>query len=143
MAAIQRVSMTVDATQFVCGKPRTRAALSNGSLLPAGVDGRSAAARRFRDLVMELSKEVLGEAEGELSAAQTVLVKQCSLVTIRVEALQADAVSGAVIDDNDLVRLTGALARAFTALAKMRAGKPKHAAPSIAEHFARKRANVS
>lgn len=134
--------MSTDIPQFVTGSPRVRAAISNGSLLPAGVDGRSAIARRFRDLVQELTKEVAGEAGGELSAAELVLLKQAALVAIRTETLQTEAVSGVSIDDNDLVRLTGALARVFTALAKVRGSKPRAKVPSIAEHFAKKRAQA-
>jgi hypothetical protein len=131
--------MSLDATTFVERPRRTRAALSNGSLLPPGVDGRSSSARRWKDLVEEFSQE-LG---GELSAAEVILVKQCALVALRVEQLQADAVSGAEINDSDIVRYSNATARLFTALAKQRASKPKSAVPSIAEHFAKKRAAAS
>jgi len=122
--------------------PRARARISNGSLLP-GVDGRSAAARRFRDLVAEFGRE-LGQGEPlsvrALSSAEVALVRQAAAITVRAEALQADIVSGAAIDDSNVVRLTNAACRILLAITRARKGKPKNALPSIAEHFAKKRA---
>jgi hypothetical protein len=131
---------SIEALQLADPKLRHRAAVTNGSLLLPGADGRSAMARRWKDLVELLKKEVSPDGD-ELTTPQMILVKQAALVALRIEQLQADAVSGADISDDDIVRLSNALSRLFTALAKQWAGKPK-STPSIAEHFARKRASA-
>ena len=94
-------------------------------------------ARRWRDLIALLSREVTDE--GELSTQQMLLVRQAALLALRIEQLQADAVSGVDVSDDNLVRLSNALSRLLTALAKQRSGKPRCALPTIAQHFEAKR----
>jgi hypothetical protein len=70
----------------------------------------------LRPLTRELQN---GEA---LSVAEQALIRQAAAITVRVEALQADIVSGAAIDDAELVRLTNALHRLLSPLLKRRKG---------------------
>jgi hypothetical protein len=125
MATEVRVSMSLDCAEFVDRPPRARAALTNGSLLPAGVDGRSATARRFRDLLAQLSREV-GNGEA-LSVREQALIRQAAAIMVRIEALQASIVSGDPVDDDAIVRLSNVAHRLLSAVAsahKQQATKP-------------------
>ncbi len=136
VAASERVSMSNDPATKDSRKGRSRTAPWH-RMLPA-TDLRSAPARRFRFLIGELSRHL---ADGEpLSVLEDALVKQAAGCILQSEKLQAAVVTGGAVDTNAIVRLTNASARILTAIAKLRDGKPKHAAPTLAEHFARKRA---
>lgn len=91
-----------------------RSAVTNGTRLLAGVDGRSAIARRYRDLYLAFADELGGLAA--LSAADLTLVRATTACALRAEHLQAEIVRGAAIDSNELVRLNNSLARSITAL---------------------------
>jgi len=78
-----------------------------------------------------------------------VLVRQAAAITIRVEILQADIVTGAAVDDETIVRYHNALTRILDQLRgtrrrehKIKTGRPpsKDLAGSIAEHFALRKA---
>jgi hypothetical protein len=64
---------------------KVRAALSNGSaLLLRHVDGRLPWARRLRDLVADH----VSDLGGDLSTAETVLVKRAAMLTLQLEMLE-------------------------------------------------------
>jgi hypothetical protein len=83
--------------------------------LPAGIDGRTSTARRFRDLVTELSIE-LGKGR-QLTAGNRNSIRQVAAIQLRLEQLQARVVAGGDGVDNDaLIRLSSESRRAFAAL---------------------------
>jgi trimethylamine:corrinoid methyltransferase-like protein len=84
-----------------------RAAITNGSKWLSGVDMRSAQARRFKDLVRAFTAD-LG---GNLSTAETAMVRQAAALTVRAEAIQAELVRGDKVSDEELVRITNAVQR--------------------------------
>jgi hypothetical protein len=91
----------------------TRAKISNSLYaLPDGVDGRSAVARRFRDVVRETLKAV-GIPEAELNPVTREQIRTVGLLQIRLEALQARALTGEIGAKSELaiVRLANSLAR--------------------------------
>lgn len=122
------------------GSPRQwRSAITNGAL-PNGIDGRSAIGRRYRDLIAEFSHELAGG--DPLSHAELILVRQASAIVARLETLQSDIVNGAVVVDDEFVRLSNASVRILTKLERQRQAKqPKGRAPSkstvesVADHF--------
>ncbi len=101
--------------------PTNRSAVSNGTKLLDGIDGRSPTARRFRDLVQAFQAEF----GGALSEADKLLVRQAAALTIRAEQLQADLVNGLPVDADALIRLTGTANRILGSInAKSRKRKP-------------------
>lgn len=74
-------------------KPEGRSRVSNGkALFIEGVDGRTHLARRFRDIVAEMSGD-LGGAE-YLSEAQRQLIRRCAMLSVTCEAMEAKAIAG-------------------------------------------------
>ena len=89
----------------------------------AGVDGRSASARRFRDLVADLTTEHAGDRD--LSTAETGAIRQAAALLLRAEQLQVAIVKGETVDSDTLIRLSGEARRALDVLKKRGAkGKP-------------------
>lgn len=112
--------------------PRARAAVSNGRHLLPGIDGRSAPARRYRDLVTDLAGD-LGGAEA-LSAAEAAMVRQAAALIVRGELIQARIVNGETVDDEEATRVANAAARILNALRVKR--RKREAVPSLAQHIA-------
>ena len=108
--------MSAGHSEFISTNRRTRSALTNGSLLPRGLDGRSAPARRYRDLILQFSHGIAGERGAPLNPAELALVKQAAAITVRAEALQADIVRGKPVSDEDVVRLSNSAIRILTAV---------------------------
>jgi hypothetical protein len=101
----------------------TRAAITNGTHMLPGIDGRSAPARRYRDLVADLAADLGGEAA--LTNAEMALVRQAAATTMRAEQLQAAIVRGEPVASDELVRLSNASARILVALRGKRQAKTK------------------
>ena len=66
----------------------SKSKVSNGTRLLAGVDGRSATFRRFRDLVADLIRE----QDRDLSISEIGLIRSAAALLVRSEELQAAAV---------------------------------------------------
>lgn len=101
--------MSAPRTTNAKAPPTTRSAVSNGSRMLAGVDGRSAAARRYKDL-----RESFAEGKGgfaNLGEADKMLCSQAAGLSLRVETLNAALVRGEPVDEEELVRVTNALVR--------------------------------
>ena len=73
-----------------------------------GVDGRSPAARRFRDLVRAYEAEF--EVTTELDRG---LIRQVVLLVLRSEQLQAAVVNGDAVDTDILTNLSGQIRRSL------------------------------
>jgi hypothetical protein len=111
--------MSVEAATIATPLPATRSRLSNGSSLFLGkVDGRSALARRQRDL----QRAYAAELGGTLTTAQMARVAQVAALQVRAEQLQAAIANGDPIRDEDLVRVTNALRREIADLGLGRNG---------------------
>lgn len=81
-----------------------RSALSNGSrILPKGIDGRSAEARRWKDVYRDAMDRTGGRCEQACRSYASLVVER--------EAFDADIAQGYVIDRWELVRLTNAIDR--------------------------------
>ena len=100
-----------------------RSKVSNGSrILPYG-DGRSASARRFRDLVEVISND-LGGGE-HLSEAQRQLVRRASLLSAESERLEAQwARSEKDFDVATYALLTNCLRRVCETVGLQRVARP-------------------
>jgi hypothetical protein len=112
---------------------RQRSRITNGSKLVAAVDGRSAEARRYKDVAWNLADD-LGGAAG-LTEAQRALVRQVAAMTVQSEKLQGAVLRGEMVDVEQLTRLSNALSRMLHRLS-LRKPRAKPTSP-LAEHFAR------
>jgi hypothetical protein len=115
---------------------KTRSAISNGKRMLPGVDGRSPAARRYRDLVADFTRDLGGAA---LSAAEVALIRQAAALMVRAEALQAAIIRGETVDDETAVRLTNAATRVLTAISG-RKRKREPASQTLDEYVAARKA---
>jgi hypothetical protein len=126
-------------TAIVERPSRSRSALSNGSRLhPRNVDGRSSAARRFRDLVLSFA-EGLGGAD-RLSEAEKALCRTAAGITVELERHQAAAASGCEVDAETLTRLANSQARVLAAL---RRGKTSPRPEGLRDRLAGRYAGAS
>ena len=102
-----------------------------GTRLPR-VDHRSAAARRFRDVVNSLEAELGG---GDLSPADRSLVKQAAALVLQAEHMQAAIAGGEQIDTDSFIRISSEARRALNEL-RARAVKNKPAGhDALTEHL--------
>jgi hypothetical protein len=116
----------------------TRSQITNRPLRLRGLDGRSGSGRRRRDLI-EAFAEALGGRQG-LSDVRMIDVRRAAELVAVAEEARAEALKqgGASVDLNTLVKLEGMADRATRKLGIKAPDKP--AAPSLAEHVARKAA---
>jgi hypothetical protein len=110
-----------------------RSAVTNGSKLLVGIDGRSPTARRFRDLVQAFKAEI----GGDLSETEQAMIKTAASLAIQAEMMQADIVNGKPSNTDDLIRLSSEVRRILAEIAG-KAGKRKPAVPRIAEYLAQR-----
>jgi hypothetical protein len=73
--------------------PTNRSRISNGRALLEGIDGRSALARRYRDVVAAVAQDQGG--------ADLQLIRRFAAVSCLAEQLEARLVSGQAIDINE------------------------------------------
>ena len=118
----------------------TRSAVSNGSRLHGGeVDGRTADARRFRDITAEIASD-LGGSDG-MSEAQRQLVRRAAMLSVQGEKMEADAIAGGAIDLDAFGALSDRLSRLFARLGVKRVARDvPDLATYIAAHAAREAA---
>jgi hypothetical protein len=97
---------------FNAGRATTRNEISNRSRLLPNVDGRNAAARRFRDICAAYE----AEAGGNVTEVERDLIRQAAGFTLRAEQLQAAIVRGEAVDNDELIRLSSTAKRLLEAI---------------------------
>jgi hypothetical protein len=102
----------------------------------AGVDGRSAEARRYRDLAMSFADDLGGAAV--LTEAQRALVFQAAALVVQSEALNGAMIRGESVDVEQQTRVANALGRTLNRLGIRKRPSP---APTIAEYLAARKAD--
>jgi trimethylamine:corrinoid methyltransferase-like protein len=115
--------------------PTVRSRITNGKDLLANVDGRTADARRYRDLAASLADDLGGASS--LTEAQRALVRQAAAMLVQSERLQSAVVRGELVDVEQLTRLANAATRILTRLGVKR--ERPDTTPTIAEIAARHR----
>lgn len=89
---------------------KARSRISNHTdLLPEIVDGRSSAARRFRDLVSAYLSDQGGL--GQCSEVKIGLLRRLAAVTVQAEILEARMVNGEEVDVGTLCTLASTTVR--------------------------------
>jgi hypothetical protein len=97
-------------------------------------DGRSAGARRFRDLLHEFAAELGGVASLPASSAQ--LVRRLAQISVELEILEATRAAGQAIDATAFTRLANLQRRLLRDLAALKAqAAPQR--PTLEEHIRR------
>lgn len=119
-------------------KSALRSRVTNRSAVLTGVDGRSAMARRYRDLVDALADQMGGDP-GEVEMLQ---IRAAATLHLHVEELTARIARGEAVSSEELTRAANGAMRATTALTALRprkAGRP--ATPqTVVDYLAAKRA---
>jgi hypothetical protein len=88
-----------------------RSRVTNGTRLLQGIDGRSPAARRFRDLVRAY------EAEFNItSESDKTMIRTAAMLTLKAEEMQAAVVRGERAEGDDIVRTAGYVRRVLSNL---------------------------
>lgn len=82
---------------IIVGRPSaSRSAVSNGSKLVVGIDGRSAPARRLKDVIDQLLVEIArAPSEADLMNARNAAALQLHAERLDASLLRGEAVSGA------------------------------------------------
>lgn len=113
----------LDVRNGAAARPLTvRSAVTNGTKLIAGVDGRSAEARRWRDLAISYADDAGGAAE--LTEARRALVATAATLTIQSEIIQGALIRGEDVDIEQLTRVANVLGRTLVRLGiKKRVGR--------------------
>ena len=118
--------MQHDRTASLAPIATVRSKVTNGTCLLPNVDGRSANARRFRDLVRAFEVEI----GGNLSELERGLVRQAAVLSLKTEQMQESIVNGKDVDSDTLIRLSGEARRILTSLRK-RPARDRSAAGGI------------
>jgi hypothetical protein len=109
--------------------------VTNGKLLPM-TDGRPATARRFKDLVDDISADLGGKEY--LSEGQRQLIRRASMLSAECERLEALAARGeAEFDINIYGMLCDRLGRLFDRLGLKRVARPVNDETALADYFSR------
>lgn len=123
----------VDTTPIVANPSMVRSRVTNGRKLVAGLDGRSAEARRYKDLCLSLAGDLGGTSV--MGAGQTALVRQAAAMIVQSEKLHGAVLRGEVIDTEQLTRLANAATRIIGALKRGRP-TPRSETPSLSAYMA-------
>jgi hypothetical protein len=117
------------------GKGRSR--VTNGSKLLPLSDGRSATARRFRDLYEDITADLGGVAM--LSEGQRQLIRRAAMLSAESERMEALAARGEAEFDIDLYgMICDRLGRLFGRLGLERVARPVNdGSQALAEYFSR------
>jgi hypothetical protein len=111
---------------------RLRSRITNGTKLVAGLDGRSAEARRYRDLVIAYADD-LGGAD-KLTEAQRTLIAQAATLQVQAERGQGAILRGEQVNAEQLTRLANSTMRILTRLGLKRERRDE--APDLASYLA-------
>jgi hypothetical protein len=110
-------------------KPKARSKITNGLRMLDGIDGRSAIARRLRDIVygLEIEFEVTTDSD-------RTLVKQAAVLSVLSERLQTKLINDELVDAKVITNLAGQLRRILADL-RRRIGQQGPPPPSLHEHL--------
>jgi hypothetical protein len=116
-------------------KPEARSRISNGSatFLP-GTDGRSAIARRWRDIAQALASDLGGDP----SEAQALIARRAASLAVWCEQCEAGLAQGGALDIMQFTTATNALRRLLADLGLER--RAREITPTLAEYLQSKEA---
>ena len=89
-------------------KPSARSRVSNGKdLFVGGVDGRTAYARRYRDILAQLTSDIGGDPR----EAQSIIIRRATQLAVWCDQAEADAAGGLPLNMTEYCTATNALRR--------------------------------
>ncbi len=101
--------MASDCIDVADRPPATKSRVTNGHDLLPGIDGRSATARRYRDILAALTSDQGGA--DRISEARTQLCRRFAAAACLAEAVEAKLVGGEPIDLQEHALLASTLVR--------------------------------
>jgi hypothetical protein len=110
---------------------KLRSKVGNGRLLPAFADGRSALARRFKDLVQDFAGDLGGMSE--LSTAEIQVIRRASMLSAQCEDSEALAAQGDKFDPVVYVTMTNAMNRCFQIIGVKR--RSRDCTPKLSDYL--------
>jgi hypothetical protein len=125
--------LSLDRSQIEKPPSKTRSRVSNGTQLLAGIDGRSAVARRYRDVLNELISDMGGDPSG----AQSAIARRASALCVVCEQAEAELVAGGVLDLAEFTTAANSLRRLLSDLGLER--RAKDIVPSLATYLEARR----
>ena len=123
---------TLDRTQVVARKPSSRSRLSNGRDVIAGVDKRSAIARRYRDIIEAISSDQGGDSR--LSETRRQLVRRLAGAAVLAECLETKIANGLEVNVAEYATLTSTMVRVAQRLGIDHRRIPKDITPDPLEY---------
>jgi hypothetical protein len=111
--------------------PRLRSRITNGSDVLPGVDGRSAVARRYRDLASQIVADQGGL--DRCSEARLQLIRRFAAASVLAEQLEARLANGEGIDVAEHAALASTLVRLAAKIGIDRRAKP--VVPSVRDYI--------
>ena len=115
-------------------KPQARSRVGNGSDVLAGVDGRSATFRRYRDILASLCSDMGGDP----SEAQMQIARRAASLSVWCEDQDTKAVNGEPFDIAAYTTASNSLRRLLTDLGLER--RARNVTPSLRDYIASKKA---
>ncbi len=126
--------MPIDSPATTAPPPATRSRVTNSSaLFLDGVDGRSALARRFRDVLGEIVADMGGVEV--TSEGQRQLARRVATLAVQAEQMESEWAAGGELDIDTYVVLVNALGRALGRIGLRR--RPK-TVPDVYDYIAGK-----
>src|ERR1700694_825208 len=113
----------------VARKRNGRSRISNGSAVLDNVDGRSAIARRYRDVLNELISDLGGDPSG----AQSAIARRAAALCVVCEQAEAEMVAGGVLDLGEFTTAANSLRRLLADLGLER--RAKDITPSLEKYL--------
>ena len=121
--------MTAPRTPLAKPKPQAGTQKGNGRLVLTGVDGRTTAARRFKEVIATLSDD-LG---GDLSQAQQAIAARAATMIVWCEEAETAFANGMALDVTTFATVANALRRLLADLGLER--RSKDVTPTLAQYL--------
>jgi hypothetical protein len=106
-AQFEAVKLSGTSTTIKPSKPQGRSRIGNGRAILPDVDGRSAAMRRYKEILAQL----ITDMGGDPSEAQTIIARRASTLAVWCEQAEADMANGSNFDVGEFTTATNALRR--------------------------------
>lgn len=106
-------------------KPTGRSRIGNGKALLPDVDGRSAAMRRYKEILAQLTADMGGDP----SEAQTMIARRAATLAVWCESAEADMARGAAFDIASFTTAANSLRRLLADLGLER--RPRDVTPTV------------
>ena len=118
------VEMSTDSDDKAAISPSARSAVTNRSALFVGsadgqpTDGRTIAARRFRDILASIVSDLGGH--DAISEGESQMARRCATLSLQCEFMESSLIAGHPFDADQYASLTNALGRALSRIGLQR-----------------------